>query len=148
MDHRKYLLTMFFEDNDSFFKYISSQEDDDALSDIAVIIRQLDFILMMLIKSKDKLESIGYLYEPLSEEYRHVIDFSDMKNLRSMFNKITIRVSDKCVQVNKGYLSDFVTSLIRLSDSDINTYDSFDITYIDPRRNITWNNILSILNEK
>ncbi|ABI99058.1 virion protein [Deerpox virus W-1170-84] len=150
MDHNKYLLTIFLEDNESFFKYISEQDDETAMSDIENIVNYLDFLLLLLIKSKDKLESIGYFYEPLSEEYRSLIDFSDMKNFRVLYNRIPINVTpESSIELNKGYLSDFVISLMRLkkefkgSDSVTKT-----ITYIDPRKDISFSNILSILNGK
>ncbi|WBA24861.1 IMV membrane protein J1, partial [Monkeypox virus] len=68
MDHNQYLLTMFFADDDSFFKYFASQDDESSLSDILQITQYLDFLLLLLIQSKNKLEAVGHCYESLSEE--------------------------------------------------------------------------------
>ncbi|AUL80215.1 hypothetical protein [Vaccinia virus] len=66
MDHNQYLLTMFFADDDSFFKYLASQDDESALSDILQITQYLDFLLLLLIQLKNKLEAVRHCYESLS----------------------------------------------------------------------------------
>ncbi|AAK85026.1 hypothetical protein [Lumpy skin disease virus] len=147
MDHSKYLLTIFLENDDSFFKYLSEQDDETAMSDIETIVTYLNFLLSLLIRSKDKLESIGYYYEPLSEECKTLVDFSNMKNFRILFNKIPINILNKQITVNKGYLSDFVTTLMRLK-KELFLESPEPITYIDPRKDPTFLNILSILHEK
>ncbi|AAR07421.1 65R [Yaba monkey tumor virus] len=149
MDHIKYLLTIFLEDNDSFFKYISNQSDKAAMSDIEDITKCLNFLLMILIRSKDKLESIGYYYEPLSEEMNSFVDFSDMKSFKVLFNRAPTKFSKSVIQVNEGYLSDFVVSMLRYKKLFKDDLPS-PTTYIDPRVDKMFLNMLSILhkNEK
>ncbi|APG58282.1 protein J1 [BeAn 58058 virus] len=101
---------------------------------------------MLLIQSKDKLESIGYYYEPLSEKFNTLVDFSNMKTFRTIYNRIPVSVSKSSIDINKGKLSDFVTTLIRLK-KDYNVHIPDSTTYIDPRKDIRFNNILSILNK-
>ncbi|ADT91097.1 virion assembly protein [Cotia virus SPAn232] len=146
MDHIKYILTIFLENDDSFIKYLSEQDDETTISDIENVTSYLNFLLMILIQSKDKLESIGYYYEPLSEKFNTLVDFSNMKTFRTLYNRIPINVSKSSININKGNLSDFVTTLIRLK-KDYNVNIPETTTYIDPREDIRFNNILSILNK-
>ncbi|ABQ43540.1 virion protein [Tanapox virus] len=149
MDHIKYLLTIFLEEDDSFFKYLSEQSDEVAMTDIVDITKCLNFLLMILIKSKDKLESVGYYYEPLSEEMNSFVNFSDMKSFRVLFNKVPTSFSKSVINVNKGYLSDFVVSMLRYKKC-FKDEVPVPTTYIDPRIDKTFLNMLSILhkNEK
>ncbi|QCO69501.1 recombinant pox virus viron protein [Myxoma virus] len=150
MDHGKYLLTIFLKDDESFFKYLSEQDDDTAMSDVQIITEYLDFLLELLIKSKDKLEAVGYYYAPLSEEYKSVFEFSDMLSLRKLFNKIPVNtVTNTPVFVDKGYLSDFVVASTRLKNQlKLPVNKEIKVSYIDPKKDITFNNILSILHRK
>ncbi|AMB18393.1 M060R [Myxoma virus] len=147
MDHGKYLLTIFLNDDDSFFKYLAAQEDDVAMSDVHTIVDYLNFLLALLIKSKDKLEAVGYYYAPLSEEYKAVFDFTDTKSLKQLFNKQPVYVeSDSPICVDKGYLADFVLATTRLKKQLNLTLDK-DVTYVDPYKDKRFANILSILHK-
>ncbi|QHR82604.1 virion assembly protein [Brazilian porcupinepox virus 1] len=146
MDHVKYLLTIFLENDDSFVKYISEQDDETSISDIENIVSYLNFLLMLLIKSKDKLESIGYYYEPLSEEYKTLTNFSDMRTFRTIHNKIPIDTVKSPIDINRGFLSDFVITMMRLK-KEFNDSVPDMTTYIDPRNDIMFKNILSILHK-
>ncbi|AAA48081.1 core component [Vaccinia virus Ankara] len=145
MDHNQYLLTMFFADDDSFFKYLASQDDESSLSDILQITQYLDFLLLLLIQSKNKLEAVGHCYESLSEEYRQLTKFTDSQDFKKLFNKVPI-VTDGRVKLNKGYLFDFVISLMRFKkESSLATTAIDPIRYIDPRRDIAFSNVMDIL---
>ncbi|ASK51270.1 IMV membrane protein, virion morphogenesis [Eptesipox virus] len=146
MDHDKYLLTMFFANDKSFFKYLSEQDDEIAMMDVSCIIEHLNFLLMLLIKSKEKLEAIGHCYEPLSEDFKSVMDFSSMTEMKQLLNKTPINVNDVSVKVDKGYLLDFVISMIRLKNS-VDYKTPKHVTYIDPRHNQLLSNILKIINK-
>ncbi len=147
MDHDLYLLTMFLEEDDSFFKYLASQDDETAIQDVNKIVDYLNFILMTLIRSKDKLEAVGHYYEPLSEECTSLFEFVNKKELRTLFNRLPSKTDESsCLKINRGYLSDFVISLIRLKRSSKTTVPP-PTRYIDPRRDILFSNVLSILHE-
>ncbi|QDJ95079.1 IMV membrane protein [Hypsugopox virus] len=146
MDHDKYLLTMFFTDDKSFFKYLSEQEDDIAMTDISCIVEHLNFLLTLLIKSKEKLEAIGHCYEPLSEDFKAIVDFSSMTEMKQLLNKTPLNVKDVSVNVDKGYLLDFVISMIRFKNN-VNYKTPKHITYIDPKYNQLLSNILKIINK-
>nr|WGO62693.1 virion assembly protein [Wadden Sea poxvirus] len=147
MDHTRYLLTMFFTEDETFFNYISKQDDETSIDDIYNIKNHLNFLLMILIKAKDKLEAIGYSYEPLSEEYVACLDFSNTKELRVLHNRIPINVNKQPIIIDRGYLADFVFSLIRYKKESNNIKIPTVTRYIDPRKDIQFLNILNILHD-
>ncbi|QHG62625.1 virion protein [Cetacean poxvirus 1] len=140
---------MFFANDNSFFKYLSEQEDEIAMSDLETISCYLDFMLTMLIKSKDKLEVVGYCYDPLSEDFRSLVKFIDMNDLRKVYDKALTNVNDDVnIKLYKGYLTDFIISLMRLkTESKLEDIPNHT-RYIDPRRSICFSNMLSILHQK
>ncbi|AKJ93722.1 virion morph [Raccoonpox virus] len=144
MDHNQYLLTMFFADDDSFFKYLASQDDESSLSDILQITQYLDFLLLLLIQSKNKLEAVGHCYESLSEEYRQLAKFTDTQEFKKLFNKVPI-ATDGRVKLNKGYLFDFVVSMMRFKKESSIIPNIDPVRYIDPRRDIVFSNVMDIL---
>ncbi|AOP31571.1 virion morph [Skunkpox virus] len=144
MDHNQYLLTMFLADDDSFFKYLASQDDESSLSDILQITQYLDFLLLLLIQSKNKLEAIGHCYESLSEEYRQLTKFTDTQDFKKLFNKVPI-ATDGRVKINKGYLFDFVVSMMRFKKESSIMPNIGPVRYIDPRRDIVFSNVMDIL---
>ncbi|AEN03662.1 virion protein [Yokapox virus] len=145
MDHVQYLLTMFFAEDDSFFKYLTTQDNESSLSDILHITNYMDFLLLLLIKSKNKLEAIGHCYDSLSEEYRQLTKFTNSQDFRKLFNKIPT-TTDGLVTINRGYLFDFVVSMMRFKKESKNDTPEYT-RYIDPRRDISFSNIMNILDD-
>ncbi|AST09284.1 virion protein [Murmansk poxvirus] len=147
MDHVQYLLTMFFAEDDSFFKYLANQDNESSLSDILHITNYMDFLLLLLIRSKNKLEAIGHCYDSLSEEYRQLTKFTNTQELKKLFNKVPT-TTDGLLKINRGYLFDFVVSMMRFKKESMNDIVPEPTRYIDPRRDISFSNVMDILNNK
>lgn len=55
----QHLLTLFLTDDSGFYNYLSEKSDDDAMNDINIVKYYMDFLLSILIRSKEKLENIA-----------------------------------------------------------------------------------------
>ncbi|ATI21174.1 virion morph [Eastern grey kangaroopox virus] len=144
MDHRQYVLTMFFAEDESFVDYLADRDDDQAMEDVLLVKRYLNFLLALLIRSKDKLEALGHCYEQLSRSFRALIRLRSSEVLVKTFHRPLVVPSGQPVTIDRGYLSDFVVSLIRLEkDRD---YDIPEPTrFLNPSDDVYLKNVVSIL---
>ncbi|ANS71154.1 imv membrane protein, virion morphogenesis [Pteropox virus] len=145
MDHAQYVLAMFLTDNNSFYSYMADQSDQDALEIVSEITEYLNYLLKLLLQSKQKLEAIGYCYEHLAENFKSVVCFEDMRILKRLVDKTPTSKIDQ-IKLNKDHLADFVVALHRLKKNmplDI----PLSVTQVNMSQNTFLNNILDILTE-
>ncbi|CCD83242.1 subunit of the poxvirus multiprotein entry-fusion complex [Squirrelpox virus] len=144
MDHSQYLLTMFFEESNSFFAYLAAQEDDAAMDDVATVVRHLDVLLHLLLRGKEKLEAIGHCYEPLSEDVTALFEFRNMRELRRVLDRASGPAAEGRVAIRRGYLTDFAVSLVRLA-ADARFDPPPMVRYLDPRNDPVLAGVVSLL---
>lgn len=140
----QHLLTLFLTDDNGFYSYLSEKNDDEALEDINTIKKYMDFILSVLIRSKEKLENIGCSYEPMSESFKALIKVKDDGTLVKAFTKPLLNPHSEKIVLDRGYTSDFAISVIRLSNKS-NSILPGNTKYINPSENMYINNLISLL---
>ncbi|AAR83524.1 CNPV178 putative IMV membrane protein [Canarypox virus] len=140
----QHLLTLFLTDDNSFYAYLAEKTDDEAIRDIDKIKNYMDFLLGTLIRSKEKLENIGCSYEPMSESFKTIIKVKDDGTLVKAFNKPLLNPLSEKVKLNRGYVSDFAISIIRLSKNNPFNLPK-NTKYINPNNNMYISNLISIL---
>lgn len=123
---------MFLASDDSFFSYLAEQDDDAAMDDVAVIKQYLDFLLALLLRAKEKLELVGHCYEPLSEDFRALLRVRGVEALQRRHDRQLLSLGGGPVRVDKGYLSDFVVSMVRL-ERELGLGAPPPTAYVDPR---------------
>lgn len=125
---------MFLASDESFFKYLADQDDDAAMDDVLTITRYLDFLLALLLRAKEKLELVGHCYAPLSEDFRALVRLRGARALQRQHDRQLLNLGGAPVRVDKGYLSDFALSMIRL-ERELGLPAPAPTAYIDPRDN-------------
>ncbi|UOX38685.1 J1 protein [Finch poxvirus] len=140
----QHLLTLFLTDDSSFYAYLAEKTDDEAIRDIDKVKNYMDFLLGTLIRSKEKLENIGCSYEPMSESFKTIIKVKDDGTLVKAFNKPLLNPLSEKVKLNRGYISDFAISIIRLSKNNPFNLPK-NTKYINPNNNMYISNLISIL---
>nr|WQH57954.1 MAG: MC075R [Molluscum contagiosum virus] len=145
MDHKQYLLTMFFAEDSSFFKYLAEQDDDTALDDVMLVKHYMDVLLALLVRAKNKLEALGHCYEPLSEDFRALLHVRQLRELRQVHDRALLRLDAEPVRVSHGYLADFVLSLVRMARELGELGVPPRTRYVDPRDDPTLAYVLEIL---
>ncbi|QRI42897.1 putative IMV membrane protein [Cheloniid poxvirus 1] len=143
-DTDQHLLTLFLTDDSSFYAYLAEKTDDESIKDIDKIKHYMDFLLSILIRSKEKLENIGCSYEPMSESYKTLIKVKDDGTLVKAFNKPLLNPLSEKVKFNRGYISDFAISIIRLSKDNPFNLPKHN-KYINPNNNMYISNLISVL---
>ncbi|AWU47110.1 IMV membrane protein [Sea otter poxvirus] len=146
MNHSQYVFSMFLADDNAFFAYLTSQSDSDAMDVILDVTKHLTYILQLLIKSKDKLEAIGHCFEPLTENFRSLIHFKNMRQLRRVFDRTPLDVSSEQVRIKSDQITDFVVALMRL-EKYMPLPELPNIVEVDMSQDIFLKNILEILSD-
>ncbi|QRY18951.1 ORF-81 [Teiidae poxvirus 1] len=143
MEHQQ-LLTLFLTDDNGFYSYLADKNNDEAINDINIVKNYMDFILSVLIRSKEKLENIGCSYEPMSESFKSLIKVKEDGSLVKSFSKPLLNPHLDRINLNRGYISDFAISVIRLSKD--NPFELPENTkYINPNNNTFISNLVAVL---
>ncbi|ARE67687.1 SWPV1-154 [Shearwaterpox virus] len=140
----QHLLTLFLTDDSGFYAYLAEKDDGEVIKDIDKVKHYMDFLLSILIKSKEKLENIGCSYEPMSESYKTLIKVKDDGTLIRTFNKPLLNPLSENIKLNRGYVSDFAISIIRLSKGNPFKLPK-NTKYINPNNNTYISNLISVL---
>ncbi|AVD69243.1 ORF124 [Saltwater crocodilepox virus] len=117
MDHRQYLLNLFFKGDESFLRYVSARDEAEAARDVAEVKGALNFLLALALRGKDKLERYGYCYEPLSRGFEMLAEVrAGTGALRELDSRSLSPDAGApgTVSLDTGRVHDFVVSLTRL----------------------------------
>ncbi|ASC55588.1 membrane protein-like protein [Seal parapoxvirus] len=108
MDHEKYILSMFLEEDDSFFSFVAALSDDEALNAVQTASSFLDFLLAVVVRGKEKLAAAGHHYDSVADgRARAVMEFRDLRTLARLFDRQPCAASGR-VRVRAGPAMAFV----------------------------------------
>lgn len=102
MDHERYVLSMFLEDDESFFSFVAGLPDEEALRAVETASALLDFLLSVVVRGKEKLAAVGHHYDAVADgRARAVMEFRDLRELARLFDRRPCATSAR-VRVREG----------------------------------------------
>ncbi|WZD65396.1 IMV menbrane protein [Bovine papular stomatitis virus] len=108
MEHERYVLSMFLEEDDSFFSFVAGLPDDEALGAVQSAAALLDFLLAVVLRGKEKLAAAGHHYDAVTDgRARAVMEFRDLRELVRLFDRRPCAPAGR-VQVRDGPAMAFV----------------------------------------
>ncbi|AYN60999.1 IMv membrane protein [Orf virus] len=114
MDHEKYVLSMFLEEDNSFFSFVAALSDDEALGAVQSAAALLDFLLSVVVRGKEKLAAAGHHYDSIEDgRARAAFEFRDLRELAQLFDRRPCGVQDR-VRVRDGPARAFVDAALGL----------------------------------
>ncbi|ADC53953.1 virion protein [Pseudocowpox virus] len=108
MDHERYVLSMFLEEDSSFLSFIAALPDDEALGAVQSAAAFLDFLLALVVRGKEKLAAAGHHYDSVADgRARAAFELRDLRELVRLFDRRPCGATER-VRVRDGPARAFV----------------------------------------